>query len=84
MTGSEIHQAFILADTACIEILLPAKTGKVLHVVHLILAAYYSWDLLYPKQYPLLGFFQSEVIKDKKNTFHKSSAYIKFEKEFET
>ena len=55
MAGNVMNQVFILADNASIEILLPAKTDKMLYIVYVILAAYYCWDLLYPKQYQLLG-----------------------------
>ena len=72
-----INQAWILTDGIKIE--CPATS--VFEVLYILMAAYYAWDLSYPKQYQLLGFLQCHILRDRKSDFFKSTAYVKFEKE---
>lgn len=56
-------------------------TGKDVcsHLVDLI-AAYYAWDVSYPKQYQLLGLLQTELLMDEKSSFTPSTSLTKFRK----
>jgi len=56
-----------------------ATTGQTMcsHLVDLM-AAYYAFDINYPKQYQLLGLLQTELLHDSKDVFFQSVSYIKF------
>ena len=58
-----------------------ACTGKDVcsHLVDLM-AAYYAWDVSYPKQYQLLGLLQTELLNDENSSYSPSTSLIKFRK----
>lgn len=62
--------AYLLADT--MNISLGKKPLR--DILYLLLAAYYAWDLNYPKQYQILAFLQVYLIEDTKNAVYKSTA----------
>lgn len=70
-------QAFILADGTSV------NCGNVtaFDIILNLIAAYYAWDLTYPKNYQVVSFFQTHLLADQKESIgFKSSALIKLEK----
>jgi|GWRWMinimDraft_6_1066014.scaffolds.fasta_scaffold146964_1 hypothetical protein len=49
------------------------------HLMDLI-AAYYCYDINYPKQYQLLGLLQTELVCDNQNNFFQCMQFVKFMK----
>ncbi|KAK6494932.1 hypothetical protein HHUSO_G1573 [Huso huso] len=70
---------FVITDRIYI-----CKENTLLGILYDLLGCYYAWNLSFPVQYQVLGFLQSYLLKDGRKPFFKSSAYIKFQKTFES
>lgn len=73
-----IREAYIVGDNV---LLRCNGTDMCSHLVDLI-ACYFAWNLCYPKQYQLLGFVQTELLKYTAESFFQSTAYTKFMSEY--
>ena len=71
---SAVGDSFLIAYN-----LVLATTGQTMcsHLIDLM-AAYFAFDINYPKQYQLLGVLQTELLNDMKSAFFRSVAYVKF------
>lgn len=45
-----------------------------------LMAAYFAFDINYPRQYQLLGLLQTELLHDRHSQFFQSVNYVKFMK----
>lgn len=45
-----------------------------------LMAAYFSFDINYPKQYQLLGLLHTELLHHRRSQFFQSVNYVKFMK----
>jgi len=72
-------RSYILADGINISCGEDAACALVLNLI----ACYYAWELLYPKQFQVLAFLQTYLVGDKKNAVQHGAPLVKFSKVYQ-
>ena len=69
-------KGFILADSVSVA----CSGNDVFDCLLSLLAAYYAWDLSFPRMYQVLAFLQHYMLGDTKAVIHRGTAFSKLEK----